>query len=536
MLNITHDKYENYFPETLFPHVESQYEEDIVGSPGWIISTKIPFSVLLDGLRTTEATDITIFIDYYDNQDGYIQIEYDNNGEVVLRTLATYTNSETWKRKTFSYKGCINNIFEDGDFQIFSSTTNNSSVNLDTTIRRVGLYTKKKNVVATWQALGVEPVTLSTLGGSSRDSTYTISLREPSELIYYQGMKCVTSNNASTIPIYFKVVDDDTYWQDSGGRQSTIELTYFDDGTDDIHVSYYEDGIEETKLLFTKTDTQRWITATKTIGYINGYRVYNMISDTTNLNDTLIDIDELSTYPNTSYNPSHANTEILAPCGGVSYFYHPSNHSFYPEFADSNDVDGFNVGSEAFTFSTWMRTSDNDNNYIINDYYNGSGYKLLRMNTGELQVQNYDNGQDSYLGIGSPVLDSLTEWHHVAFGSDGAGTLHAWVDGTEHATLSYTTLDPPMNATHFRFFDGFFSGYTQDIWFHRGHLVWNTDTFTPPTMFMKDYVISLSGSIGYLGEYVSNGSDIKFSTDGSALQIAKIKLTAENNAYLQWEA
>jgi len=537
----TYYNYQDTFFKSLMPLSTSRYTPDQYGSPSWIYqSEKSKYGVTLTSMKSATNISLLLTLEYYDNIAGYIRIEYDDGGVLTDATVIETLGENIWKMTSFEYTGRLNDILSNGDFQIFASDAEGTTANQTLIIRRVGIRRNDIQSIATWQVIGLEPMGREAFAiqngeiGLKSDPTEIISLQDPTDALQlYQGMMCAGVADGSSTPLYFKVSQaGDTYWRDSEGVHSNTNVTYFDNGSDKIYLEYNDDSGVQTKEI-QKTNTSKWLTANINLGGTSPNIIINAYSDTTTLSDPITDYGPSDyVFYDGGYLPSHSDTTPLPPIGTVSQYY-LANDSFYISTDLPQDTSVFNIGSGAFTFTCWLRTNDADGNYIINDYYQGTGYKLVAASNGDLKVEDIDGNQSWTTGV-TGLKDN--NWHFVTWGSDGAGTMHVWLDGAQHQTRGYTTLDAPLRTDSFRFFDSFYTGYVQDIYFEIGRLIWDTATFTPPTRLMKDEYRYVGDPAQYTGYYSTQDADIKFTTDGTALYIQRITLESESFAEGIWRA
>ena len=530
-------KYDSSFVDTLVTQIPTQYNSDQYGSACWVYNSKLPYGVELDGLKSATNIEIRMYINYLDNQSGFLRIEYDSDNVLNYGTIVEYLNDNIWKSAVYSFVGRLNNLIDPGDFQLFSCSTEGTTADQNITVRKVGLYLKHIGAIATWQADGVEPVTRESFFGivSGGASTRIIAVKDPVDAgMAYSGMVCY----GTTDPIYFRVGEDtDTYWRTTSGLISTIDLTYFDNGTDDIEVSYYTDVQEHTDVVVTKGDTDTWLETSITIEPIpaGADADFNVSSDTTNASDPIIDsgVNALSLVMNGTPEPAHDPTE--PKLGDSSIEFDGSNNVFVAS-ADTGFLD---FGTAAFTVMLWFNSTGTYHQNIITNNPDGTynGF-MLHIYYDDFYVYGVDGNRWEVNSAAHGIDMNDGTWHHIALSSDGAGNLYLWLDGTQYFTRTYTTMN--YSATH-GFYIGKdawgYTGHMQDIYVNNGTALF-TDSFSLPTLLMKDdpvYSVGAETSIRYNGEYTSYDADMKLETSaGSQLYVSSMDITLANNAIGIW--
>ena len=146
-----------------------------------------------------------------------------------------------------------------------------------------------------------------------------------------------------------------------------------------------------------------------------------------------------------------------------------------------------NYGLAAFTIEFFVNFSDLSSNKIILDTYTsaaaGGGYQIYWRLSGQ-SIAFYANGvvvaQSSF---NSHVTGT---WYHVAVTRDSANTLRIFIDGTQYASVAYSSdinvATSAMLALGYQRTTGtnWFNGYLDDVRVTKGYARY-TANFTPPT-------------------------------------------------------
>ena len=210
-------KYNDVFSKSLLPLITSRYVAEYAGSPCWAIShEKIPFGVTLSGLKLTTNTSIKFFVEYYDNFDGFIRLDYDNNGVETSANLATCVQSNSWKIAIQTVTCRINSLFSAdsaADFRLYAS----SGVSADKVlrIRRVGLLYEGQGLIATWQTVGLEPVTRESFAIMSQNTAINDTTISSTSLWSSQKIATMIENSSSNVAINDTITATDAVWSSS---------------------------------------------------------------------------------------------------------------------------------------------------------------------------------------------------------------------------------------------------------------------------------------------------------------------------------
>jgi len=263
-------KYYNYKStvlNTLLPLTVSHYSPDEGGSPCWVFTNeKAPFVVTLDGLQVDVNTEMTIFIEYYDHIAGYIRFEYDNDDVLTDETIVVTEGDNLWKTVQYSFTGKLNNILSDGDFQLFAADAEDTSADHALIIKKIGVLRQDTYAIAVWQTIGMEPV--------NRYDFTTPMRSDPREIItnsnitiestFIQGQLCQGHSDGTTNPLFYSLNESGSslYWRDNTTKDVEYTIEYFDEGTDNIILSYKDGTSEYNEVLVTKTNSGKWDIAT----------------------------------------------------------------------------------------------------------------------------------------------------------------------------------------------------------------------------------------------------------------------------------
>lgn len=534
-------RYNTHIQNTLLPLTTSRYAADIGGSPCWVFTNEYaPFGVTLTGLQSATNISLELYVDYYDDDAGYIRIQYDDGGVLTAETVVELLGDDLWKTVTYSYTGRLNNILSDGDFRLFASSTEGTTADQALRVRRVAVNKLDAGTVATWQTIGLETVSKRDFQDVMIvDPKQVITLKSPdTTLSFNYGMKSFGVADGSTTPLYVRASrDNDTYWRDTGGVSTDLTVTYFDNGTDDIEASYYTDTEENTKIVVTKGNTQTWKTATVAIpplpAGVDGD--FSVFSDTSNAADPIIDSGQnaVDVTLNGSPEPAHDPTE--AKLGLSSIEFNGSNYAYI----DPADTGFLDFGTDAFTVMLWFNSTGTYHQNIITNNPDGTynGF-MLHIYYDDFYIYSVDGGRWEITGATHGIDMNDGTWHHIALSSDGAGNLYLHLDGTQYYTRTYTSI--AYSATHGLYIGGdawAYTGHIQDIYVNKGTALF-TDTFSLPTTLMVDdptYAVGAQSAIRYNGEYTTQEADLKLTTSaGSPLYIAELQLASENNAEVVW--
>ena len=514
-------KYYNYygsFENTLLPLISSKYVPDIGGLPCWISSEAIPFVTTLSEFKTSSNTPMRLFIEYYDNQQGYIRIAYDDDDSLTYSTVITYSNSEQWKEYTFLFTGQLANILQDGDFRLFASTAEDEEASLPLIIRRVGILREDLNSVATWQLIGIMPVESSLFGyaldttGLFEDTTIQF-VNNPPSLVREYGMTAIKAENSEVNPLHLRIGENDaTFWRGvDESKTVNVDITYLDKGYHDVMFSYHTADGEEEDTFVTLSNTHNWVETTKQFIPDVDSTLY-ITSDTSVGDDPIVDSSlsphtlVTSNTSNDQVNPKYGQSSILL--GGIT-------------IDDSGDLD---VSTRAFTMMFWVKFTGGGWKFLIEEgsddnwwfgWYNGEVYL------------GYFNGVGTQYQPGYTGCDD-GNWHHYYVGSDGAGTLYTFFDGADKQTLTYTKYGDPGTPLKFGSETAYsFGGNLYDFYFKNDSNLY-TENFTVPQAPMKDIPMFLGNTIIFNGDY-SDTSDIKLSGSGINMTDATLYIASDTD-------
>ncbi|MCP3685475.1 MAG: LamG domain-containing protein [bacterium] len=225
------------------------YQSDQVGLACYEGSGVITYLTTESGLQTGE-TDVTLdfLVEYLDNQTGFLRLEYDAAGVTTYDTVKVLINDGEWKRQAISVTGRLNNLLADGDFSLFSSTTEGTLSNLPTIVRRVAVKRDDTGAIASWYTRGAVPFSWDSYSsGAATSSSLTITdgtatVYDVEEITFDPDYGLTVINNG-----------DGTATINTGSFFKTIQVT----GQDDI-VANKEDILElvsGTGIVITTDDT-----------------------------------------------------------------------------------------------------------------------------------------------------------------------------------------------------------------------------------------------------------------------------------------
>lgn len=507
------ENYNHYdqFQKTLLPLTTSRYVADRGGSPCWVCP-KVEFGVTLESFKSSSDIAFDVYITYYDDQSGYIRICYDVSGTLTYATVIAYTETHTWKSVRIPLVGSLNSIFEeDGDFQLYASTTEDTLSDISLTIRNVSVYRIDLGQLSTWNVIGtqsmqIEDLSSGSASGSSRGGIIPVS--DTTILSRQHGHMCLNQEDSDTTPIIISAGSHNSeYWRNTvDGYMFDMSLRYYDNGTNNIHVTYNTDVEELTKKLCTKTNTEKWIEASSVLQGIVGTTDgdFALYSDATSTSDSIIEEHDIPLTITTD-----VYHDISTPLFGSSSLKFDGDDQIIIE---AGDDDMFNFDTNPFTVMYWFSSIGSYHQNMITNNDDGAytGF-LTHLYYSDFYVYGKNGNSRFEVSSGTHGIDFIDgNWHHIALSGDGSN-LHLWLDGTQYYTTPYTYMAfDSENGVYIgrRYWN--FTGYMQDIYVNNGVCKF-TDSFTLPTTLLRDdpnYNISGSSQVLLDGDYANNG-DIK---------------------------
>lgn len=490
--------YDNSFPETFIPQITSQYDSDQRGSPCWMISSKIPFKTDVEGLQFTLNTDLVLYIEYLDNQDGYLRIEYDDDGVLTDETIVTYVNDNIWKSIKYKVTARINNLINPGDFQLFTSDTEGTTANISTILRRLGVHYIETGAFGRWQVQKLSPSSIDTLEVSSSGSTESAIQVFGENTQYHYGILATGSDDAGSNPIYIQIGENDPdFWRAPATKRNVVlDITYFDNSTDSIHIIAQDDG-GDIGFQFDNYELEKWVTKTCTFSAsaIDEHVIALLSSNHTNGSTSILDTSGTNKAITLYGDVSHSTTQKKF---GASSIYFDGNDRI--QIADI-DLDVFRGSIDFWIYPT---TLSGEQNLITN---NNGGYDMGLVISGG--IYQWLDG-NSYENTG--IIPTLNTWQHIEMVIEDE-QLVLFKDGILVHTVDHGPQSPSGTTYVIIGTDsGGGNGYTG--WLDEirvSDITRHSSNFSLETAGYGDF---LNSGI-YLHGYYENDSDIKITTIGN---------------------
>jgi len=478
-----------------------------------------------------------LYIEYFDGEAGYIRVSYVKDILDYTTTVTELSGSNMWKTVMYELEG---DIYHEG-FSLFQCSTEGETPDQTLYLLRVAL--QYKNIAMSWQRDNMVNVsnTEFRLQISDRSNpknvlklastTLTSTMRE--------GMLSRGVSNATTDPLYFRVREtgDSLYWRSVATKKMSFLVEYYDEGTDDIVLSYYDD-VDEQSVSVTKTNTLTWkkvyIVNPTEQGRVNG-DLYITSLESDDPGDPIVDRgDHEFTITTPVGTPAHSNAEYHV---GDSTIDMPSGThvlSIAP-----NDV--FDISTGPFTLMCWVKFRNTPSHYdwICNGDSSLDGWKL-KGKYSDPWFAGFDGGSHEM------ILDTdmhFDIWHHLAITSDGTSTYGFYQGVHEWTKSGYTTVnyDPTYGVTIGASAGSYSSpidGYIDEIYLKKGEAKYlpADSPFTPIERLADDENYKAIGGVPMLFQDGYDVADLKLSTTGnSSLYVSSIEMVSmDNDAHIIW--
>jgi len=534
--------YNTTFKNTLLPIGQSRYIDDLYGSTCWkYVSEKVTFTSTISKFRLQDNERYTILIEYYESDTGYLRLCYDNNRVKTDVTLRETIGRNKWILTKYTFDGRLMEIFEPGSFQLYMCDDEGTIANQNCIIRLVALEHIQSRTLLNWQSLGITPATRETLSIEYiripvvGDPERMIRLIDPEDINgNHYGMRVISS----LLPLYFSVAEGDSiFWRNASGRPITFEIQYFDNGTDDILVTYMSpSGLQSDIKIVTRKGHNEWKTASIILDIDPSKTTLYIQSNTVTQADPIVDSGPLGlTIQNSdSNNLYHDSTEKQVGASSLQFV-----TGLEELTAVADNASRFDIGSGEFTMQYWLKQTTSGCRVRLGVGYDPQTWPGWWVDHNGWSSANWVGVDGTWWGSDVGAGDS--NWHHYTWVCDGS-TMAAWRDGgVEHATRGYSSIQALTDQDFFvSDMGGNAQFYLDELHVEMGYARYDVNDSTisyPLGLISEDGNYNIEDTDKKL---LNNGSindaDVKLSSSGeSPIYLSRIVITDDNNAVITWK-